>query len=56
MKELTNNELKHIVGGFELTQGILNSFSRMFEIFLEVGRSLGTSIRRIGNGSICDIN
>ena len=55
MKKLSNRELKQIVGGIDLTAGILNSFVRAFEIVLEIGRSLGTSIRRLGGSNICEL-
>lgn len=55
MVTLTEKELKQVVGGLDLTSGILNSFVRAFEIVLEIGRSLGTSIRRIGGSKICEI-
>lgn len=55
MKELSEEELKKVVGGLDLNAGILNSFVRAFEIILEIGRSFGTSIRRISGSSICEI-
>lgn len=55
MVELTKKELKSIIGGIDLTSGILNSFVRAFEIVMEIGRSLGTSIRRISSSNICEI-
>ncbi|MBE6140147.1 MAG: bacteriocin [Firmicutes bacterium] len=55
MRELSKKELKQIIGGIDLTAGIINSFVRAFEIVLEIGRSFGTSIRRIGGSNICEL-
>lgn len=55
MRYLTKKELKQIKGGFDLTSGIINSFVRAFEIIMDIGRSFGTSIRRISGSNICEI-
>jgi len=55
MRTLSDKELKQVIGGLDLTSGLLNSFVRAFEIVLEIGRSFGTSIRRLGGGDICEL-
>lgn len=55
MKRLTAKELKSITGGLDFNYSIINSFSRIIDTILEVGRSFGTSIRRIIKSNICDI-
>lgn len=55
MKRLSNDELKQVVGGINLNNSLINAFSRIISVILDVGRSLGTSIRRIGEDNICEL-
>jgi bacteriocin-like protein len=55
MIQLNNEELKNISGGFSLTGAMLNSFIRGINIVLTLGRSLGTAVRRLQEGNICNI-
>lgn len=52
--QLSNEQLKNIVGG-AVTGAIINSLVRGINSLLEVGRSLGTAIRRIIDNSICPL-
>ena len=54
MRELTNKELLEINGG-AITVAFINAMARGISTILDVGRSLGTAIRRIFGGSICSI-
>ncbi len=57
MRRLTDEELKNIVGGgLNLTGSLIKNILDSIELFLEIGRSFGTSIRRIANKGICSIN
>lgn len=51
---LTNEELNKIVGG-AVTAAFLNAIARGIGTILDLGRSVGTAIRRIGSGSICPL-
>jgi hypothetical protein len=53
---MTNEELKHVIGGINITGTFLNSIYRAVNSFMDVGRSLGSAIRRIGSGRMCPIN
>lgn len=54
MKELNNKELMKIEGGASwLTASFLNSAARAVETVLEIGRSLGSAIRRMVSGKYC---
>lgn len=53
--ELNSKELYSIVGGATLTAAFLNAIARGLGTILELGRSVGTAVRRIGNGSICSL-
>ena len=49
------NELLAIMGGLDLNGTIINAFSSGIKTLLELGRSLGTAIRRVVDGSVCTI-
>ena len=55
MKELNNKELMNIEGGGSVTATFLNSVSRAISTILDLGRSLGSAIRRTVNNSICPL-
>lgn len=55
MKLLTNNELKEINGGLNLTASLISSAIRGLNSLLDLGRSLGTAIRRIRYGKMCSL-
>lgn len=55
MRKLNNQELMEIEGGATLTASFLNAASRALSTLMDIGRSLGTSIRRMINGSYCSI-
>lgn len=50
---LNDAELKNIVGGLAITGTLINSISKAVTTFLDLGRSVGTSIVRIISGNIC---
>ena len=57
MRELDNKELLYIEGGALnwLSASFLNAASRALSTIMELGRSLGTAIRRTINGSVCPL-
>lgn len=56
MRELSNKELLNIDGGASwLSASFLNAASRALSTLIELGRSVGTAIRRTINGSICPL-
>ncbi len=52
---INKEELKLIRGGLNITGTLINSFARAIETLMDVGRSLGTAIRRSIYGGICPI-
>ncbi|MDD2377960.1 MAG: hypothetical protein PHD10_04000 [Bacilli bacterium] len=50
---LTKNELLLIEGGFSISGSLINSFVRGINAFLDLGRSVGTAIRRIRGNNLC---
>ena len=53
MKELTNEELMQIEGGAGFTAALLNAASRAISTLMELGRNLGSAIRRTVSGKTC---
>lgn len=54
MKELNDNELMQIEGGANFfTAAFLNAISRAASTIMDVGRSLGSALRRAINGTFC---
>lgn len=51
--KISNQELITISGGISLSGTLINSISRGIGSLLEVGRSLGTAIRRIVSKNLC---
>ncbi len=55
MSELKKEELMEVKGGTNwITGSFISSIVRAGNTLLELGRSLGTSIRRIISGNVCD--
>lgn len=52
--KLTVIELKQVNGG-GITSSFINAISKGVKTFMDLGRSLGSSIRRLVNGSVCPI-
>ena len=55
MKKLTNEELKQIQGGINWTASFISSIAKGINSILDLGRSLGSAIRRIQYGKMCSI-
>ena len=53
--ELKKRELIQIYGGVNISGTLINSIVRGIEAILDLGRSLGSSIRRIGSNNICSL-
>ncbi len=50
--KLSKEELKRIYGG-DISGSMLSSMVRGITILLELGRSLGSSLRRVMDGNMC---
>lgn len=56
MQELKKEELKCCIGGGIAWNGtLISSLIRGVNIFVEIGRSLGTALRRWQNNTLCPI-
>lgn len=55
MEELRKNELLSIEGGNGISGTLISALGRGITTLLDMGRSLGSAIRRIGSGNICSV-
>ncbi len=51
--KVKDNELKNIYGGASLSGAIINYFTKALNTVLDVGRNLGSAIRRIKYKNMC---
>jgi len=56
MRKLTKEELLKLYGGGNITGAFLSSLIKGINIILELGRSLGSAIRRGTGGKLCSIS
>jgi len=54
MIKIKDNDMKKIIGG-NITASFLTSFARSVSTILEVGRTLGSSIRRLFGNNFCSM-
>ncbi len=52
---LNNEEQKEIVGGINISGTLISALSKAINSLMDVGRSLGTSIRMIKYKMICPL-
>lgn len=55
MKLLTTDELLQIEGGVSLSGSLINAVGSIIKIVLEVGRSIGSGLRRLYDDSMCTL-
>lgn len=55
MKEIEKENLHHIDGGTGISGTLINAFSTGIKTILEVGRSFGTSLRRVFSNNMCSL-
>ena len=53
---MMDSELKYIKGGTKISGTIINAAVRLFNLVLELGRTIGSSIRRSDENKVCPIN
>ena len=52
---LEKQELLQIVGGINITSSLISSIYRGISTIMDIGRSLGSAIRRAIGGTMCPI-
>lgn len=55
MSEIDKNDYLNIEGGLSVSATLINAFTGGVKIILEIGRSLGSALRRGSSGKICSI-
>ena len=55
MQKLETNELLTIVGGVNISGALINSLTTGINRLLDLGRALGTAIRRVTGNKLCPI-
>ena len=55
MEILDNKTLMSIDGGLSLSGAIINAFTSSAKAVLDLGRSLGTAVRRVVSNSLCKL-
>ena len=53
---LSKEELKQIDGGTSISGSIINAFTDAIKTLYDVGKSLGSSIRRLKEKKLCEIS
>ena len=53
--ELDKQQLLMVCGGINISGSLINSVVRGINAILDLGRSVGTAIRRIGSNNICHL-
>ena len=55
MIKLNKEELLEIRGGINFSGSLISSFVKGINVLLDLGRSLGTAVRRIALNNICPL-
>lgn len=55
MRKMDKSEMLKINGGTSISSTLVSAFTRAGSTLLEIGRSLGSAIRRIYDGSSCPL-
>lgn len=55
MEILNDSKMIVIEGGAAISGALINSFSRAINVVLDLGRAIGSAIRRVAAGSYCKI-
>lgn len=55
MTRVSNNEMRSVFGGWSFNASYLSSLIRGVNSFMDVGRSIGSAIRRIYANKVCPL-
>lgn len=55
MKKIQFDQLDSIYGGTTISGTIINAFTNVIRVLQEAGHSLGSALRRIGEGNLCPL-
>ena len=54
MKELSTSEMKNISGGGTISGSLFSALAKGFNVFVDMGRALGSSIRRLVSNNMSE--
>ncbi len=55
MTNLNNKDLEKIEGGESLSGTLISALANGFKVIFDIGRNLGSSLRRIKEGKMCEV-
>ncbi|MEI3529779.1 MAG: bacteriocin [Bacilli bacterium] len=55
MEQLSKQQLSNINGGVSISGTLINAVVKGINVFLDLGRSIGTAIRRVSSGKVCKV-
>lgn len=55
MQKLNRQQLANINGGINISGTLINAVVKGINAFLDLGRSVGTAIRRVSTGRVCKV-
>lgn len=56
IRKLSINELKIITGGESITGSLINAITSGIKTVFDIGKSFGSSIRRLKEKKICEVH
>ena len=55
MENLETKELENVVGGLSISGSLITAFTKAISTVYDIGKSLGTAIRRVASNGICPV-
>ena len=55
MRKVDIYELDFIIGGDSISGTVINAFTNIIKLLMDAGRSFGSSIIRVSEGSLCPL-
>lgn len=55
MEKIKEEELEKIVGGATISGTLINSFATILKTIYSLGKSFGTSLRRMSSNNLCPL-
>ncbi len=56
MSKASKDELEKLDGGTSITGSLINAVTDCIKTIFDIGRSLGSSFRRVGENKMCEIS
>ena len=56
IKKLNKKELRELYGGLSISATIITAFTNGIKTIFNIGKSLGSSVRRLSERKLCEIS